>query len=89
MPALLLKNNDLDSHIFAAKATIDGEPSIVGFVVRDDVNGKRYYDHAIKVESGERVEPGIRATETTARNLPENPSTISNIVQKHLKVNKN
>ena len=75
------------SHIFAAKATIDGKPSIIGVVVREDRNGKRYYDHAIRSESGVRAETGTRATETTAGNPPENPNTISNIVQKHLKVN--
>jgi hypothetical protein len=48
-----------------------------------------YYDHAIRIESGDRAETSLRATETTDGNLPENPNTLSNIVQKHLKVNKN
>jgi hypothetical protein len=81
------KSNGLDSHIFAAKATIDGRPCVIGFVVREDSNGKRYYDHAIRIESGDRAETSLRATETTDGNLPENPNTLSNIVQKHLKVN--
>ncbi|MDR2504325.1 MAG: hypothetical protein LBD82_08125 [Deltaproteobacteria bacterium] len=41
------KTGKLNSHIFAAKAMIDGKPYTVGFVVREDVNGKRYYDHAL------------------------------------------
>jgi len=78
------KKDGLDSHIFAAKATIDGVPSTVGFVVRDDVNGKRYYDHAIRVEDGHQAESRISAQESTSKNLPEDPNTISNIVQRHL-----
>jgi len=81
------QSKGLDSHIFAAKATIDGRSSVIGFVVREDSNGKRYYDHAIRIESGDRAETSLRATETTDGNLPENPNTLSNIVQKHLKVN--
>jgi hypothetical protein len=78
------KRAGLDSHIFAAKATIDGEPSTIGIVVRDDGNGKRYYDHAIRVESGDRAEPSLRVQEATAGNPPDDPNTISNIVQRHL-----
>lgn len=78
------KRAGLDSHIFAAKAVIDGEPSTIGIVVRDDGNGKRYYDHAIRIESGDRAEPSLRVQEATAGNPPEDPNTISNIVQRHL-----
>ena len=72
------------SHILAAKADIDGRESTIGIVVKEDRNGRRYYDHAIKI--GEEEIPGNtnqRASEVS----PESPSTISNIVQKHLAVN--
>lgn len=81
------KTNEVDSHIFANKAKIDGELAIIGIVVREDVNGKRYYNHAIQIENGVQAESGIRARNTTARYLPKDPNSILNIVKKHLEVN--
>jgi len=80
-------NNTLisKSHIFAAKATIDGQNHTIGVVVREDSNGKRYYDHVIRI--GDSAEPRLRKSETASAILPEPLSTISNIVQKHLVVN--
>jgi len=70
------KGDGLSSHIFAAKATFDGKPSTIGFVVREDANGKRYYDHAIRFEDKGRAESGIRASETTAEVLPDSLNSI-------------
>ena len=75
------------SHIFASKATVDGVPYVVGFVVREDVNGKRYYDHSmteIKALSG--PETGGKARGNTARSKPVNRESVLSIVQKHLGV---
>jgi len=45
------------SHIFAAKATIDGVQYAVCFVVREDRNGRRYYDHSLtKTETLDRID---------------------------------
>jgi len=46
----------LESHVFAAKANIDGVPYAVSFVVREDANGRRYYDHSLtKIMALDRV----------------------------------
>jgi len=81
------QNKQLDSHIFAAKATIDNKPYIIGFVVRSDANGKRYYDHVIISEEEGWTESRNRASETTARNLSKDPYSVYNILKKHLEVN--
>jgi hypothetical protein len=76
----------LESHIFAAKATIDGESGTIGMVVRQDSNGNRYYDHVISVGSGSRAETSLHAHTADGR-LPDNPNSIHNILKKHLAVN--
>jgi hypothetical protein len=35
----------LVSHIFASKATIDGEPYAITYIIREDRESRRYYDH--------------------------------------------
>ena len=48
---------DLVSHIFAGKATIDGVPYAVSYIVREDGSGRRYYDHSlIKIEALDRID---------------------------------
>jgi hypothetical protein len=45
------------SHMFAAKATIDETPYAICFVVREDRNGRRYYDHSLtKTETLDRID---------------------------------
>ncbi|MDR2592539.1 MAG: hypothetical protein LBC59_07015 [Chitinispirillales bacterium] len=75
------------SHIFAAKATIDGVQYMVGFVVRETEFGMRYYDHAIRFENRGRAETRAHKSDTAVPILPESPNSISNILKKHLKVN--
>jgi hypothetical protein len=81
------KNNKPDSHIFAARAVLDGKPSIVGFVVHGDTNGMYYYDHAIRFEEEGWAEPRSRASKTTATVPPESPTSVYNILKKHLGTN--
>ena len=81
----------LVSHIFAAKATFDGEESVIGFVVRDDANGKRYYVHDIMTDVGLKADDVTDTwRKTTSETPPEtagsNPQSIHNIVKKHLGV---
>jgi hypothetical protein len=81
------KDGGATSHIFAAKANLDGKPSIVGFVVREVENGKRYYDHTIRIEDEGWAEPRTRESDTTATEPPEAPTSVYNILKKHLGVN--
>lgn len=48
------KKAGLMSHIFANKVRLDGNDYVVGFVLREDDNGNRFYDH----ELTEIIDPG-------------------------------
>jgi len=78
-----LANNN-KSHIFAAKANLDGKPYVVGFVVRETNKGKRYYDHTIIVEEEGWADSWSRETDTAGANPPNNPTSVINILKKHL-----
>ena len=41
------KTAQLMSHIFANKIRLDGKAYVVGFVLREDINGNRFYDHEL------------------------------------------
>ena len=93
-------DNGLISHIFAAKATVDGVPYAVSYVVREDVHGRRYYDHSLtKIETLDRIndqaltqltgEKAAGSGSQTARSdakFTGETSTV-NILKKHLGVN--
>jgi hypothetical protein len=95
------KNHEgLISHIFAGKATVDGIPYAVSYIVREDHNGRRYYDHSLtRIEALDRIDdqaPAQFTDESTTRlrrstTRPEaNPigeETTVNILKKHLCVN--
>jgi len=38
---------DMRNHIFAAKVDIDGKSKLVGFVIVEDMNGRRFYNHEL------------------------------------------
>jgi len=90
----------LISHIFAAQATIDGVPYAVSYVVREDVNSRRYYDHSlIKIEVLDQIDGQAPynftdRSATGSRHHVSRPSTIPageestvKILKKHLGVN--
>jgi len=90
----------LVSHIFAGKATIDGIRYAVSFVVREDQNGRRYYDHSLtKIEALDRIDDqapreltggkneGLRLQTTRPDAKPAGEKTTVNILKKHLCVN--
>ena len=89
----------LTSHIFAGKAAIDGITYAVSYVVREDANGRRYYDHSLtKIEALDRIDdqalvpadaPQKRVTAQTTRpeREPTGEKTTVNILKKHLGVN--
>ncbi|MCL1926825.1 MAG: hypothetical protein FWF95_06800, partial [Syntrophorhabdaceae bacterium] len=81
----------LISHVFVGKAKIDGPEKAVGFVVREDVNGRRYFDHRIVDIENTKGEAVASPSYRPAREIPDNRVTgdksIANIVRKHLGVN--
>lgn len=53
------KKPGLMSHIFANKIRLDGQDYVVGFVLREDDNGNRFYDHELtKIISPDWLKPG-------------------------------
>ena len=91
-------NKGLISHIFAGKATIDGIPYAISYIVREDHNGRRYYDHSLtKIEALDRIDdqaptiadrkgqgtPQLTGPDTN----PIGEETTVNILKKHLGIN--
>ena len=57
----LEKKPGLVSHIFANRIRLDGKEYVVGFVLREDGNGNRFYDHELtQVISPDQLKPGKR-----------------------------
>jgi hypothetical protein len=71
-------------HIFAAKMSMNGEPLVVGFVVKEHKDGKKYYDH--EVTEIENLGSLALAEKQTGTPEPHRDS-VMNIVRKHLGVN--
>ena len=58
------KKPGLMSHIFANKIRLDGQDYVVGFVLREDDNGNRFYDHELtKIISPDWLKPGRDTSE--------------------------
>lgn len=58
------KTPQLLSHIFANKIRLDGQDYVVGFVLREDVNGNRFYDHELtEIISPDWLKPGHPSNE--------------------------
>ena len=93
-------DNGLISHIFAGKATVDGVPYAVSYVIREDKNGRRYYDHSLtKIEALDRIDDQALAQYTDRKSTgtqhqliwpsaqPAGEESTVNILKKHLGVN--
>lgn len=58
------KKPGLMSHIFANKIRLDGQDYVVGFVLREDRTGNRFYDHELtKIISPDWLKPGRDTSE--------------------------
>ncbi|MDR1945869.1 MAG: hypothetical protein LBQ51_01700 [Desulfovibrio sp.] len=89
---VFLETTDADTplkrHIFASRAIVDGMPYAIGFVVREDVNGRRYYDHSLtEMTALDKPWKESQTPSITARANPVNRESVSDIVRKHLGVN--
>lgn len=93
------KKPGLMSHIFANKIRLDGQDYVVGFVLREDGNGNRFYDHELtKIISSDQLVPGKQREATaelqTDQNLSpgssellSNRGDVMNILRERLGVN--
>jgi len=78
----------LSTDVFASRANIDGTDYAIVYGVRNDGNGRRYYDHNLvdvikvnEISSGARPSGLTAAYETTPHVAPE---TLSDVLIKHL-----
>jgi hypothetical protein len=95
----LINENGLASHLFMAKAIIDGEFFAICYVVREDNNSRRYYDHCLlkikalgqindqaPASTDERQSP-VTVTHSRPEKVPSVKLPLNNILKKHLAVN--
>jgi hypothetical protein len=76
-------DNGLKRHVFAAKLNIAEEPLVIGFVVQEDRQGKKYYDH----ELTEMENLGSTSVSEERKQTRASRDSVMNIVRKHLGVN--
>jgi len=74
------------THVFAGRAAIDGEDYAISFAVRENADGKRYYDHSLtKIEALDSLDDistksGLRDQNTTPilpKSAIEEPHRVS------------
>lgn len=81
-PGKILENGNR-RHIFAAKINIKEELFVVGFVVEENRNGKKFYNH--ELTEIENLDSQWRP-QGESRSDASRDSSVMNIVQKHLGV---
>lgn len=93
------KTSRLMSHVFANKIKLDGKDYVVGFVLREDGNGNRFYDHELtEIIDSDRLAPvkqreatgELRTDQNTPSGPPEllaNRGDVMNILREKLGVN--
>ena len=81
------KNPGLMSHIFANKIRLDGQDYVVGFVLREDENGNRFYDHELtEIINPEWLKPGPALQKGNVVHQT-NRGDVMNILRERLGVN--
>jgi len=78
---------DMKSHIFATKINIGDRAKLVGFVIKEDSNGRRFYDHElteIKNLDGLTPQAGAAGLDTGKADRTRQGSII-NIIREALK----
>ena len=78
--------NGIQRHIFAAKLNIGDEKLVVGFVVEEHKNGKRFYNHEL-TEIRNLDRPILARQPDGIGSLESGRDSVMDIVRKHLSVN--
>lgn len=86
------KTPQLLSHIFANKIRLDGQDYVIGFVLREDVNGNRFYDHELtEIINPDWLAPGHPSNEGPSEEGSSghrtNRGDVMNILRERLGVN--
>jgi hypothetical protein len=77
----------LITHVFACKAKIDGNEYAVSFAVREDNNGRRYYDHNfIETKALDRFSqaPDERVSRISDHTKGGTPESLNEMLIRHL-----
>lgn len=81
------KTEKLSTHIFANKIRLDDQDYVVGFVLREDRTGNRFYDHELtEIINPDWLKPG-RDTSEEALGHRTNRGDVMNILRDKLGVN--
>lgn len=83
------KKQGLISHIFANKIRLDGQDYVVGFVLREDRTGNRFYDHELtEIINPDSLNAGAFSSEEgVALAARANRGDVMNILREKLGVN--
>jgi len=89
------RQQKMKRHIFAAKVDIGNKPMLVGFIITEDPNGRRFYDHELteiknldgRPSQGGAGGSGAGAAFRTHQDTGTEPDSIINIVKNGLAVN--
>jgi len=89
------RQQKMKRHIFTAKVNVGDKHILVGFIIMEDTNGKRYYDHELteiknldgRPSQGGADGSGTGAAFRTHQDTGYKPDSLINIVQKWLTVN--
>ncbi len=87
--ASMEKKQGLISHIFANKIRLDGQDYVVGFVLREDRTGNRFYDHELtEIINPDSLNAGAFSSEEgVALAARANRGDVMNILREKLGVN--
>lgn len=78
----------MQTHIFANKIDLDGKGYVVGFVVREDQHGRRFYDHELtEIITPDSLNPASPSNEAAMTGTQANRGVVMNILREHLGVN--
>ncbi|MDR0882837.1 MAG: hypothetical protein LBP55_09935 [Candidatus Adiutrix sp.] len=78
-------DNGLKRHFFAAKLNINNKPMVVGFIVKEDTQGRKYYEHEL-TETENLGPTGVSSAETEGGLTRTDRDSVMSIVKKHLGV---
>lgn len=80
--------NGMKTHILANKLLLDGKDYVVGFVVREDQNGQRFYDHELtEIIDPDSLNPASPSKEEARTGTRANRGDVMNILRDKLGVN--
>lgn len=83
------RGKPMTDHVFAARAKLDDREFVVGYVVKEDVNGNRYYDHEMTriIDPAELQSTSGAASRSEVGRSKAPQGVVLNILRESLGVN--